>query len=71
MPECKKFFVAWGVIAGKDRLWLRKQFLTLAQNNHTSVSFWMEVPLRELKHWIRANNLVVEEQAKVRGKNGR
>lgn len=45
---------------GKDGLWLRKQFLILARNNHTDVSFWASQPLTALQSWILTNNDVVE-----------
>ncbi len=42
--------------------WLRKQTLILAQNNHTSASFWLSVRLVDLRLWIAANNEIIEER---------
>jgi len=50
------------VKAGKDGLWLQKQYLTLAKNNYTDVSFWISLPFYQLKRWIQANNAVIREE---------
>ena len=54
------FFAQVGAVGGQE---LRRQCLILSQNNHTPVSFWMELPFLELREWRRANNAVVEEAA--------
>lgn len=61
MQEGESFFASCGVITGKDGLWLHKQCLILAKNNHTPVPFWLSMPLRELRFWIKANNAVITE----------
>lgn len=38
----------------------------MAQNNHTSVEFWLSQPLPELQSWIRINNLIVDEREQER-----
>lgn len=50
--------------AGKDGLWLREQFLTLAGNSGGGMEFWVSQPLISLQGWIRANNAVVETRKK-------
>ena len=45
----------------EDRQWLRKQYLILAKNNRNDISFWLAQPLMSLRHWIKANNAIVED----------
>ena len=45
-------------------MWIRKQCLTLSKNWTTPVSFWLDLPLRELAHWIEASNEKVREDEK-------
>ena len=54
-------------MAGDGGAWLREQSLILAQNNHTGVPFWLDLPLWEWPGWIRANNNAVrrKEQAET------
>lgn len=61
MQEGPLFFTSCGVVAGKDGLWLHKQVLKLSMNNHTPLSEWLSMTLRELRYWIRANNAVIAE----------
>ena len=62
MQKGASFFIACGVVAGKDGLWLHKQVLILAKNNNTPLSEWLSMTLRELRFWIKANNAVIEEE---------
>lgn len=62
MRQDPRFFDACGVITGEDGLWLRKQFLILAQNNNTDVAYWASQSLIALRPWIKANNAVVEDR---------
>nr|DAI82286.1 MAG TPA: hypothetical protein [Caudoviricetes sp.] len=48
-------------MTGDGGLWLQKQCLILARNNHTPVPFWLSLPLWKLGQWIKANNAVVAE----------
>jgi hypothetical protein len=41
--------------------WLREQYIIMAKNNNTPVSFWLELPLTEFSKWIRASNSVIEK----------
>lgn len=68
MQEGQIFFAACGVITGDDGLWLRKQYMILAKNNNTDVSFWQSQPLMALRPWIKANNAIVEDGKE--GSNG-
>ena len=71
-PKGQRFFTSCGVITGKDGLWLRKQYLILAKNNSTPVPFWLDLPLWELRFWIRANNaVIIEEKESANGKQKR
>jgi len=36
--------------------------LILAKTNCTPVDFWLRLPLRELRPWIRAHNEVAKEE---------
>ena len=49
LQEGPGFFAACGVITGGDGLWLRKQYLILARNNHTDISYWQSQPLAALR----------------------
>lgn len=40
----------------------------MAQNNNTPVSYWAALPLSSLTKWIKASNLLVEEQRAKRPK---
>jgi len=42
--------------------WLRRQSLILAKNYSTSVSYWLSVPLRDLREWIITSNDLVRDQ---------
>lgn len=53
------------MIPGKDGLWLREQVLILAKNNHTPVPYWLSVPLRELKLWIKSNNAIIADEKRA------
>lgn len=53
-------------MAGDGGAWLREQSLVLAQNNHTGVPFWLDLPLCAWAGWIRANNNVVRRGEQVR-----
>ena len=33
-------------------------------NNHTPLSEWLSMTLRELRYWIKANNAVIDEERK-------
>lgn len=48
-------------MTGEDGLWLRKQYMILAKNNHTDISFWQSQPLISLRLWVKANNAVIED----------
>ena len=61
MQEGPCFFAACGVLTGDDGLWLRKQYIILAKNNNTDVSFWQSQPLTALRSWIKANNAVIDD----------
>jgi len=36
--------------------------MVMAENCHTPVSFWLQMPLRELLQWIRDNNEIIKER---------
>jgi len=36
--------------------------MILARNNSTPVSYWLELPLVDLRSWIKVNNIVEEER---------
>lgn len=48
-------------MTGEDGLWLRKQCMILAKNYQGDISFWLSRPLMSLRHWIKANNAIVED----------
>ena len=35
--------------------------MILAKNNQNDISFWLSQPLMSLRHWIKANNAVIED----------
>lgn len=45
--------------------------MVLSQNNHTPVSYWLSLPLRELGGWIKANNELISEAKKRNERSGR
>ena len=48
-------------MTGEDGLWLRKQCMILAKNYRNDISFRLSQPLMSLRHWIKANNAVIED----------
>ena len=57
----RDLFAACGGITNEDSLWLRKQCMILAKNYQGDISFWLSRPLMSLRHWIKANNAIVED----------
>lgn len=39
--------------------------MILAKNNHTPVPYWLSVPLRELKLWIKSNNAIIADEKRA------
>ena len=66
--EGANFFAGLGAVTCDGGVWLRKQCLIMAQNNNTPVSYWAALPLSSLTKWIKASNLLVEEQRAKRPK---
>ena len=66
--EGADFFAGLGAVTCDGGAWLRKQCLIMAQNNNTPVSYWAALPLSSLTKWIKASNLLVEEQRAKRPK---
>jgi len=44
-----------------ERLWLQKQCILLARNNHGSPLEWLDEPLWQLGGWIQATNELNEK----------
>nr|DAI88897.1 MAG TPA: hypothetical protein [Caudoviricetes sp.] len=42
--------------------------MILGKNCGTPVSYWLSLPLSQLKGWIAANNAIVEEGKSANGK---
>lgn len=45
---------------------MRRQALVLAKNYSTPVSYWLALPLHDLKDWIDTNNVLIKEAAENR-----
>lgn len=36
----------------------------MAENSHTPVSFWLQLPLGQLLQWIKDNNEIIKERTR-------
>ena len=41
-----------------------RQCLTMSRNWYTPVTYWLNMPLLELRRWIEVSNKVIEESRK-------
>lgn len=60
--RCKAFFVSLGMMVGDGGRWLRQQFIIMAQNTYTPITFWQDMTLSQFRQWIRDNNQLSEER---------
>ncbi len=37
--------------------------MIMSENCHTPVTFWLQLPLRELLQWIKDNNEIIKERS--------
>ena len=41
---------------------LREQYIIMAKNTHTPVTYWLDMSIPRLRKWIQANNNIIERQ---------
>lgn len=49
-------------------MWLRKQYITMSENTHTPITYWLKMPLVEFRLWIDASNNLQDERMNARKK---
>lgn len=47
---------------GDGGTWLRQQFLIMAQNTYTPITFWRDMTLFQFRQWISDSNRLFEER---------
>jgi hypothetical protein len=38
--------------------------MIMGENTHTPVTFWLQLPLTQLSHWIKDNNEIIQSRKK-------